>query len=158
MDHINLSSRAPSQLLFFFCEYRSCVAPIWWAISIPSPEFVSWWSIHFRGVIMCIRLLIWKTLNSSIFLHPFSNSTHWENPGDTKTALNCPHSRQLLITPGALDLVRKSWRSSLPFYSVSEKCYRERDSLVTLPSGSCALDKQTRVAAHQSAGWEPRLD
>lgn len=64
-------------------ECRGCL-PIWWAISIArSPECVSWWSIHFRSVIMCIRLLIWKTLNSSIFRSPFSNSPHWEEPWGT---------------------------------------------------------------------------
>lgn len=132
--------------------------PVWWAISILSPEFVSWWSIHFRGVIMCIRLLIWKTLNSSIFLHPFSNSAHWETSrGDTETADNCPHFRWLLITPGTLDLLRKGSRCPFPLSQShrGEKraSVRGENSLVTSASGSWTPDKQTCIAAHQSWGW-----
>lgn len=89
MDRVNLSGagRPGLFLRILSSECRSPDAaafPIWWAISIArSPECVSWWSIHFRSVIMCIRLLIWKTLNSSIFRSPFSNSPHWEEPWGT---------------------------------------------------------------------------
>lgn len=99
MDHANRRNRAvlPSFINSLICLFFSPLwmlwlrrghrrLPLWWAISIALP--VSWWSIHFHRVIKCIRPLIWKTLNSSISLHPFSNSVHWENPWGGHQ--NCP--------------------------------------------------------------------